>query len=81
MNFAKAAHPKLTGGWRGQSSVQWTLLPSGKTKKTPYPLTSEMPHLGILPRSRLGQNLTRRNALQLFGYVPVEHILSARRRC
>jgi hypothetical protein len=44
-------------------------------------LTSEMPHLRILPRSRLCQNLTRSNALQFLGYVPVEHILAASRRC
>lgn len=50
-------------------------------KRTPYPLTSEMPHLRILPRSRLCQNLTRSNALQIFGYVPAEHILAARRCC
>ena len=42
-----------------------------------------MPHLRILPRSRLCQNLTRRNALQIFGYVPAERILAitTRRRC
>jgi hypothetical protein len=59
-------------------------LPSGKTSiKTPaHPsLTSEMPHLRILPRSRLCQNLARRNARrQVFGYVPAEHILAAARR-
>lgn len=66
--------------WEGQPSEQ-----CGKTKKkkTPYLLTSEMPHLRILPRSRLCQKLTRRNALQLLGYVPAERILASTtaRRC
>ena len=43
-------------------------------------LTSEMPHLRVLARPRLCQNLTRRNALQVLGYVPAEHILTARGR-
>ena len=33
-----------------------------------------MPHLRVLPRPRLCQNLTRKNTLQVLGYVPVEHI-------
>jgi hypothetical protein len=39
-----------------------------------------MPHLRILPRTRLCQNLARRNAPQVFGYVPAERILAATRR-
>jgi len=70
--LCQSSPPEINwGGEDNRQSVQWTLLP--------YPLTSEMPHLRILPRSRLCQNLTRRNALQIFGYVPVEHILTARR--
>jgi hypothetical protein len=45
--------------------------------KNTLSLTSEMPHLRILPRPRLCQNLTRRNALQVLGYVPA---LTASRR-
>ncbi len=44
-------------------------------------LTSEMPHLRILPRPRLCQNLARRNTLQFFRYVSVEPTLASRRRC
>lgn len=43
-------------------------------------LTGEMPHLRILAGPGLCQNLTRRNALQVLGYVPAERILAARRR-
>ena len=38
-----------------------------------------MPHLCVFPRARLRQDLARGNALQVFGYVPVERILTAAR--
>jgi hypothetical protein len=72
--LCQSSAPEINCGGGGQSSVQWA------KKKPPYLLTSEMPHLRILPRSRLCQNLARRNALQFLGYVPVVHILAARRR-
>ena len=54
--------------------------PTGLPARRKKHLTGEMPHLRVLARPRLCQNLTRRNALQVLGYVPAEHILTARGR-
>ena len=68
--FSKAAHPKLTGR-------VWSVyeLSDGDLKY----LTGKMPHLRIFPRSRLCQNLTRRNSLQVFSYMLSVCALSAMR--
>jgi len=40
-----------------------------------------MSHLCIFPRTRLCQDLARRNTPQVFGYVPAVRILATTRRC
>jgi hypothetical protein len=69
-DFANAAHPKLTGG-------RWGDRQSNGSPKNTISLTSEMPHLCIFACPRLCQNLTRSDALQLLGDVPVVRILPA----
>ena len=87
INFVQSSAPEINWG-RGGGTINRQFQRAGPSRpparqnKTPYlSLTSEMPHLRILPRSRLCQNLTRRNALQIFGYVSAGHILAARRSC
>jgi len=53
----------------------FTLLEQNRKKEKK--LTGEMPHLRIFPRTRLCQDLARRNTPQVFGYVP----LATTRRC
>lgn len=53
--------------------------PSNKGRKIGITLTGEVPHLRVLPRARLCQDLARRNALQALGDVPVERIATAGR--
>lgn len=43
-------------------------------KKTEF--TGEMSHLRIFPRTRLCQDLARRNVPQVLGYVPAKRILA-----
>ena len=80
-DYAKAAHPKFTVGTNRQQN-QTLSRSQSKQKKKPkkQQLTGEMSHLRILPRTRLCQNLARRNAPQVFGNVPAERILAATRR-
>jgi hypothetical protein len=60
--------------------VSKSTLSRPQSRKEKEKLTGEMPHLRILPRTRLCQNLARRNAPQVFGYVPAERILAPTRR-
>ena len=50
--------------------IDWTesLLCELSERELKY-LTGEMPHLRIFPRPRLGQDLTRRDSLQVFSYM------------
>ena len=62
------------GGWQVSPSAN-----ASKGGRKRHVLTSEMPHLCVLPRARLRQDLACRNALQAFGHVSVEGILAATR--
>lgn len=80
--LCQSGSPEVYCGDRSSASQHFQALKAEK-KKEKEKLTGEMSHLRILPRTRLCQNLARRDAPQVFGYVPAERILAitTRRRC
>ena len=79
--LCQGSSPEVYCGDRSSAkSNTFTLSKQAEKETKKKQLTGEMSHLRILPRTRLCQNLARRNAPQVFGNVPAERILAATRR-
>ncbi len=77
-DLCQSSSPKVYWGTRSYGGPSALSNPA-KDEKIGITLTGEVPHLRVLPRARLCQDLARRNALQALGDVPVERIATAGR--